>query len=178
MDFMLVFYQDDQWTPDDALMSEMGQSAGGWRTGAGPVRRVAGAGSRLGRTSSVAERGAIDPGQPTAPSFAQVEGFAPVANHRPPTGEGHDLAGQGVPQRLPVELEILDPLLQPAILLLDLPQTPGLGDVPATVLPAPAVERLPGDPVLAARLPDARAPIDALEVPDDLLFARSATSHC
>jgi hypothetical protein len=73
-------------------------------------------------------------------------------------------------QRLVIQREIRDQALQPAILVLELPQPPGLIDLEAAVLGFPPVERLLPDAVPTTEVGRLAARLRLFPDPDDLLF--------
>jgi len=68
-------------------------------------------------------------------------------------------------------------MLQPVVLLLDLPQPPRLPDSQAAVLGLPVVVALLADLVRAAQVPDVRPGLALLQNPDDLLLAETTLPH-
>src|SRR6185503_1847011 len=80
-------------------------------------------------------------------------------------------------QGLVIQREIRHQPLQPAILMLELPQPPSLIDFKAAVLGLPPVERLLADAVPATELGRLAAGLGLFQDPDDLLFGEPFPTH-
>jgi len=80
-------------------------------------------------------------------------------------------------QRLIVEREIGDQMLQPPILVLERFQPPRFADIEPAVLALPAMVRLLADAVPANDVADLRACVHFAQYADDLLLRESTLPH-